>query len=203
MTNNDLSRRSILAHAVAGVATAAPVAASTLGADNPDAELLALSAQIEGLLPAMAEANAAYNEAWQLSQDEAFRRLGLDPDNCYEGTSLPVGAKGKPWFETWQKTWKEYGADTLSERLNAIDERADSLHAAMRNLPIKTLSGVAAMARITAMLYLSNYWSEPEDDLDWEPQMVRHLIESICAAAGVSLATVPSNAGGVIRKGLH
>jgi hypothetical protein len=47
--------------------------------------------------------------------------------------------------------------------------------------------GFAIHARAAAMMALSQLWDEPMSDLDWDKQLVRELIEGLCAAAAVRL----------------
>jgi hypothetical protein len=53
--------------------------------------------------------------------------------------------------------------------------------------PARTLAGVAVKARAAAMHVLSELWEELEEDLNWDQEVIRNLIEDICSAAGMLL----------------
>jgi hypothetical protein len=52
--------------------------------------------------------------------------------------------------------------------------------------PVCTITGLGVKARHAAYV-MSQYWEAPADQIDWDEQVVRLLIEAICKLANVPL----------------
>ncbi len=52
--------------------------------------------------------------------------------------------------------------------------------------PASTIAGLGVKARHAAYV-VSQYWEEPLDQIDWEAQAVRRLIEAVCEIARTPL----------------
>jgi hypothetical protein len=56
---------------------------------------------------------------------------------------------------------------------------------AIMQTPAQTITGLGVKARHAAYV-MSQYWEAPLDQIDWDAQAVRLLIEAVCETAGVS-----------------
>jgi len=86
---------------------------------------------------------------------------------------------------TMRRFEDEIGGEEYKWLTTAQDEAlpSDELHKAIMRAPTRSLVGFAVKARVLAETF-SQAWDEPADDLDWQPLMVRMLVESIFEAAG-------------------
>jgi hypothetical protein len=117
------------------------------------------------------------------------RRLGF----CF-GRGLTRDQAEKAW-EMTVIVRSELGTEDVVEREHAHWRRVDQVHLAIMAASPRTLIGVAVQARAAAMLVHSEFWDQPKQDLDWEKMVIRNLIESVCAAAGVALPVELTNEG--------
>jgi hypothetical protein len=92
-------------------------------------------------------------------------------------------------------------------RIEGFLASMESLERAILATPAKSIAGIAVKARVAAHI-VSNYWDVPLDRLDLDARAFRHLVESVCSAAEVSLpfpsdsasGRSPSDASGMIAK---
>jgi hypothetical protein len=179
-----LSRRqalTLVTAIAAASAVAVPAIPSAMTA-NRDAELIALGARLDALLPRIAAAKEIAHANSISVHDETARRCGFDVDRDLSPD------EGKLWFETFCSVTRERGLwKSWHPPLDELDEQADAIMLRMRELPIRTLQGAAVMARSIALWGASSELSGPEDDLEWGAMLLRELIDRLCVAAGIGL----------------
>ena len=80
------------------------------------------------------------------------------------------------------------GADTYvrMKLVEAVLTRLDPIEQAIMATPARTIAGLGVKARHAAYV-MSRCWEEPIDQIDWEAQTVRLLIEAICDLARTPL----------------
>jgi hypothetical protein len=79
------------------------------------------------------------------------------------------------------------GLDAQTTRIEAILARLYPIEQAIMQTPACTIAGLGVKARHAAHV-MSQYWEEPIDQIDWEAQAVRHLIEAVCDVARIALS---------------
>jgi hypothetical protein len=72
------------------------------------------------------------------------------------------------------------------ELVEAMLGRLELIERAIMATPARTVAGLGVKARHAAYV-MSEYWSAPIDQVDWDARAVRLLIEAVCESAGVSL----------------
>jgi hypothetical protein len=82
------------------------------------------------------------------------------------------------WRHTLKKTHEKAG----TERIEEILTRLDPVERAIMATPACTIAGLAVKARHAAYV-MSHYWDEPIDQIDWEAQAIRLLVEAVCDVA--------------------
>jgi hypothetical protein len=68
----------------------------------------------------------------------------------------------------------------------AILARLYPIEQAIMQTRARTIAGLGVKARHTAYV-MSHYWEEPIDQIDWERQAIRQLIEAVCEFARTPL----------------
>jgi hypothetical protein len=74
----------------------------------------------------------------------------------------------------------------MTRQAEAILARLYPVEQAIMTTPARTIAGLGVKARHAAHV-VSEYWTAPISQIDWEGQVVRHLIESVCSLANVPL----------------
>ena len=64
--------------------------------------------------------------------------------------------------------------------------RLAPIERALMATPARTIAGLGVKARHAAYV-MSQYWEEPVDQIDWEANAVRLLIEAVCEVARMPL----------------
>jgi hypothetical protein len=72
------------------------------------------------------------------------------------------------------------------KQAEAILARLDPIEREIMHAPACTIAGLGVKARHAAFV-MSEYWEGPVDQIDWDAQAVRLLIEAICDVAGTPL----------------
>jgi hypothetical protein len=175
----EISRRKLLASAPAVAAVGMPAVASALSGfpGDPDAELLALGAELDAFYPEYLTSGTAANAASETAWIEAERSLGFKREDDVTPELL----------ETMFGVREKSGAEAIIDKDQAITGHVDEIHRKIIELPAHTLAGIAVKARAGAMLMLSDLWSEPAIDMDYDKFVMRRLIESILESAGIEL----------------
>jgi hypothetical protein len=189
------SRRGFLTVLSAGAATLAiPAAIGVPGvpetgliasppADDPDAKLRDLGRQLRAAVEEVQQLQEAAGQATSIAHEEIVRRLGFDPQ-----AKAMTKTQQKLAWKTRCAVYEELGTNAVIERGEPADARMDAIHEEMMALPIKTLRGAAIMASAAILTgAISDYWTGPEKDLEWEQQVVRRLIDKIFEPFGLSM----------------
>jgi hypothetical protein len=79
-----------------------------------------------------------------------------------------------------------HDADTRTKQVEAILARLYPIEQAIMQTPARTLAGLGAKA-LHAAHVMSQYWEKPVDQIDWEAQAIRLLIEAVCDVARTPL----------------
>jgi hypothetical protein len=88
---------------------------------------------------------------------------------------------------TGETRLEEHAFDELVTRqIEPILARLYPIERAIMQTPACTIAGLGVKARHAAYV-MSPYWEEPIDQIDWEAQAVRHLIEAVCDVARTPL----------------
>jgi hypothetical protein len=77
-------------------------------------------------------------------------------------------------------------AHTRMKQAEAILARLYPIEQAIMQTPARTIAGLGVKARHAAYV-MSHYWEEPIDQIDWEAQAIRLLIEAVCDFARTPL----------------
>lgn len=80
----------------------------------------------------------------------------------------------------------EIGFNALNDKMNALWERLDPVVKKITRAPALSLADLALKANATATAWES-LWEQTPDELDHEKELLRDLIESVCAVAGVNI----------------
>ena len=84
----------------------------------------------------------------------------------------------------------EIGFGDLNAKMEALWERLDPVVRTITRAPARDITGLALKANATATAWAS-LWERTPEELDYEHELLRDLIESVCAVAGVNLAANP------------
>jgi hypothetical protein len=82
-------------------------------------------------------------------------------------------------FEAAAAWNKESGCDALNREIAGLSQRASELEERMIVLRPNTLAGVTAVAAILKDYALSEYWKEPEEDRDWDVEILTRFLDSL------------------------
>ena len=124
-----------------------------------DSALLALAAQFETLATELATAERLRGE-FTTRQDQQV--------------SIHDSERAGPDTDAWTK------------QVEAILARLYPIEQAIMQTPACTVAGLDVKARHAAYVMLQ-YWEEPVDQIDWEAQVIRLLIEAVCDVARTQL----------------
>jgi hypothetical protein len=102
--------------------------------------------------------------------------------------------RSKLWQPTFHAVRDELGTDDAIEEADAVLERIGTIECAIMEAPAFGVVGLAVKARVMAIMSHDRLWDKHESDLDWDDRVLRNLIESVCATAGVSLSMAPGSA---------
>ena len=72
------------------------------------------------------------------------------------------------------------------KQAEAILARLYPIEQAIMQTPARSIAGLGVKARHAAYV-MSHYWEEPIDQIDWEAQAIRLLIEAVCDFARTPL----------------
>jgi hypothetical protein len=80
----------------------------------------------------------------------------------------------------------EYNEEVHTKQVEAILARLDPIERAIMATPARTIAGLGVKARHAAYV-MSHYWENPIDQVDWDAQALRLLIEAVCELARTPL----------------
>lgn len=81
------------------------------------------------------------------------------------------------WYDECLMTEEELKVRSFMEKLEALHRRIEPLAIEIRET--QTLAGLRTKA-IDAVQGTQQLWKSPHDDLDWDEQALRSLIEAVC-----------------------
>jgi hypothetical protein len=82
---------------------------------------------------------------------------------------------------------EEHASDeAVTSRIEPVLARLDPIERAIMRTPARTIAGLGVKARHAAHV-MSQYWEDPIDQIDWEAQAARLLIEAVCDVARTPL----------------
>jgi hypothetical protein len=105
----------------------------------------------------------------------AIRPTGVELATCLDQQSLRHGVE-----------LAGIDADTRMKQAEAILARLYPIEQAIMQTPARSIAGLGVKARHAAYV-MSHYWEEPIDQIDWEAQAIRLLIEAVCDFARTPL----------------
>jgi hypothetical protein len=155
-------------------ALAVPAAASAIG--NPDAELVRLGNFVERMLPSYQAALDNYNELARTACDLAWERGGFA-----KGASLTF-EQSQLYTVLMDQAWHETGANAADKKLEEYSFES-TLNRIVRT-PAHTVAGLRAKA-FAAIHTNDKLWKRTANDLDWDQEVIRSLVEAVCAVTGL------------------
>jgi hypothetical protein len=161
------SRRAVLAGAAA--TTTATLPAIAFPAVQPDVELLALGQQLDRLFAMQKVACERYKPQWEAFNREAQKMLATVPNS------------NEAWWAMWDRVEVETPVDYPHP--DDIIGAADGPSRAVMALPATTLADLAVKARL-AKFTCSEFWTESDEDADWDHLVLRNLIDAVLELAG-------------------
>jgi hypothetical protein len=81
---------------------------------------------------------------------------------------------------------KHASDEAVTRRIEPVLARLYPIERALMRTPACTIAGLGVKARHAAYV-MSQYWDDPIDQIDWEAQAVRLLIEAVCDMARTPL----------------
>jgi hypothetical protein len=142
-------------------AKSTPFRASAVSATDADAVLLALEREF----------NAISGELLALERLRHDRKTYQRP-----AVQAPEQATKEPQGE-------EHTCDELvSRQIERVLARLDPIERAIMQTQARTIAGLGVKARHAAYV-MFQYWEEPINQIDWDAQAVRLLIEAVCDVA--------------------
>jgi hypothetical protein len=99
-------------------------------------------------------------------------------------------ALGKQLDETMAKIRGLYDPTSPDSHLGLIEAMLANLapiEQAIMAIPARTIAGLGVKARHAAYV-MPEYWEAPIDEIDWDAQAVRFLIEAVCDLARMPLS---------------
>jgi hypothetical protein len=146
-----------------------------------DARLMALLRKFRPIFAEYLAFRPICAEACERREAEVSRRIGIRTHCGFRSK-----AEAQLYWEELKRVDAEMGTDAMTNKEEEILNRLDPIVAAIRTTPARTLTGLAIKALATTFA-VPECWEQPEKDLDYPDQLVRDLIESVCAVAGVDL----------------
>jgi hypothetical protein len=162
------SRRAVLA-GTAAASTAATLPAIAFPAVQPDAELLALGRQLDRLFAMHRVACERYKPQWEVFSREAEKMAATVPNS------------NDAWEAMSKRVEAEYPVDYPHP--DDIIDVTDGPSRVVMALPATTLAGLAVKARL-AKFTCSKFWTETEEDADWDHLVLRSLVDAVLEQAG-------------------
>jgi hypothetical protein len=152
------------------------VATAALADASPDAELLALSAEI---VRRTAEADVFQAEQVDV-HEAAFESILSDPQASSEGAR---------WNAAWAFSEK-IGRSAAIEHIEAFDLETDRLFSRLMAIPATTQAGRAAKVRALIAHVMRDDWRGPANDLEWDKEMARALLGELAGMGAEELAAI-------------
>jgi hypothetical protein len=146
-------------------AKSTPFGASAVSAADADAALLALERRF----------NAISAELLALGRLRHHRKTYQRP-----AAQAPEQATKEPRGE------EHICDDVVTRQIETVLASLDPIERAIMQTQARTIAGLGVKARHAAYV-MSQYWEDPIDQIDWDAQAVRLLIEAVCDVARTPL----------------
>jgi hypothetical protein len=147
-------------------ARSASFGASTPSAPDADAALIALEQQFDTISAELLALERLRDDRTRY-QDPAIQALE-------QSTKEPRG--------------RDHACDeVVTRQIETILTRLDPVERAIMQTQACTIAGLSVKARHAAYV-MSQYWEVPIDQIDWDAQAVRLLIEAVCSVARTPLS---------------
>ena len=96
-------------------------------------------------------------------------------------------APQRPEQSTGQTSLEEHAyEEAVARRIEPVLARLYPIERAIMETQARTIAGLGLKARHAAHV-MSQYWEDPLDQIDWDAQAVRLLIEAVCDVGGTPL----------------
>lgn len=161
-----ITRRTLLSQTAPAIGAlgAAVMAAPSLAGGHPDAELLALDAACDAILPVCRVWATKVSEA----QDAVFAEV-LAGGQTLSEASDEIVARLAHVEDPCQRAWEEY----------------NRIEASIRESPAATLAGLAVKARmVRRVCSLEDDTQGPEEDWDWDKSCLELFLREVERMAG-------------------
>jgi hypothetical protein len=135
----------------------------------------ALYSEIEAFRP-------TYESAMRCRDAELTRRTGI-PSHW----TLRTEDEAKRVMAVQAVIDDEIGFGNLNEKMETLWERLDPVVRTITRAPARDIADLALKANATATAW-GSLWERNPEELDHEHELIRDLIESVCAVAGVNIA---------------
>jgi hypothetical protein len=121
-------------------------------------------------------------------QFDAISAELLALDRLRHDQRRPQGvATQQPEQSTRETSFGEHTCDeAVTRRIEPILARLYPIERAIMQTQARTIAGLGVKARHAAHV-MSQYWDDPLDQIDWDAQAVRLLIEAVCGVARTPL----------------
>jgi hypothetical protein len=170
-----MNRPADLGRIAGASALALPAVAALAAPQAPDAELLALSAEI---VRRAAEADE-FQKAHVAPYHDQFEMLFFD-----------ISKPRALCVEQAYAYSRESGRDAAIEQLSDFEEVTDRLFDRLRSIPATTQQGRAAKVRALLAHVMHGDWRGPGEELDWDKDMARELLAEFAGMTQEEIAAI-------------
>jgi hypothetical protein len=144
-----------------------------------DNSLIERFARLYGELEAF---RPTYEAAWERRDAELERRTGIKSHWGFRSED-----EAERHLAAMKIVDEETGFSAANEKMEALWARLDPVVKTITDTPACDLAGLALKANATATAWES-LWKQTPNELDHEDELIRDLIENVCAVAGIDLA---------------
>jgi hypothetical protein len=142
-------------------------------------------------LPVNAAASPPEDDSWLLALEGQFHAISaevLELDRLrHDQRRRQRAAAQRPDQSTGEAGFEEYACDeAVTRRIEPVLARLYPIERAIMQTQARTIAGLGVKARHAAHV-MSQYWEDPVDEIDWDAQAVRLLIEAVCDVARTPL----------------
>jgi hypothetical protein len=181
------TRRTMMNMIVSAAALATAGAVSTTadshGADiREDAQLIELNHEYSlRLLPALTASNQELHQHTEQIFAEVWEWL---PDDFPEDQNMWTREQRQLFFDTWREVDAIQGDRGIHNRNKECWERCDMLVKKLLAIPTSTVRGFAIKASVIAFHAFRELWDQPLNELDYDRELTRLLLEQLAKAGG-------------------
>jgi hypothetical protein len=173
--NAPMTRRAVFARIAGAAALTLPAAALSASPADPNAEIVALSAEIVS----------------RAEQADRFRETRIDP---FQQRFFAIfDDLSKPRAEAWEAACaysREVGREAAIDAHGDFEQATDGLFKRMMALTATTQAGRAAKVRALFAHVMRGGWRGPAADLDWDKEMARALLGEFAGMSATELEAI-------------